>query len=266
MRKNLHRLTIFLLVLSLVFSIFFLFKVRERNKFINELIDISVKSKDLDDVEQIVISVSREIYKKTNKGLIRDELDLYSRVESLSFFNVTSAVSLRYGGFGIIGHTVYGPCGTMSRTLLNALWKLKIPARKLQLLNNEIGKGGGHTIIEFYHDDDWRVISPSDSTFVWRTENGEIASAKQIHDDPTIFSQIYRIKPNYRYLFDNYSNVRWEKLPQWVTCTIRFVIGERRFNSAETPKLYDLPRSLLLYCSISSLILCSIFVWIFKSK
>jgi hypothetical protein len=266
MKQHLYRLSLCLLILSLVFSLFFLVKIRDQNQLIDKLIDVAVTSKDLNDREQIAISLSSEIYRRTNKGINKDELDLYSRIESTSFFNVSSAVSLKYGAYGITGHSVFGPCGTMSRTLLNALWRQKIPARKLLLIDNEHGKGGGHAMVEFYHNGAWRVLSPSDNTFVWRTEDGEIATAKQIQNIPTIFSQIYIEKPNYPYLFDNYKNIRWEKLPNWITSMIKSVIGEHRFNSMETPKLYDLPRTMFLYCSILSSIFFSIVAYASRSK
>lgn len=216
--------------------------------------------------EEIIISLSNEVYKKTNQGINKDDLDWYSRIESTSFFNVTSAVSLKYGGYGIIGYSGSGPCGTMSRTLLNALWRLNMPARKLQLLNNGQGKGGGHTMVEFYDNGFWRVLSPSDKTFVWRTENGEIATARQIQNNPTIFSQIYIARPDYPYLFDNYKNIRWDKLPNWITTIIKFIIGENKFNAMETPKLYDLPRTLFLYCSIFASFFFSIIAYILRPK
>ena len=151
----------------------------------------------------------------------------------------------------------------MSRILLNALWRLDIPARKLQLPNEA---SGGHTMIEFYHNGKWRVLSPADNTFVWRTDNGEIASAIEIQDNPAIFSQVYSIKPHYPYRFDNYKHIRWNKLPNWLTSIIRRVIGENRFTSIETPRLYDLPRTLFLYCSILSSILLSIAAYVSRPR
>ena len=120
-KQYLYFLSLFLLVFSLVSSLFFFFKVRERNQLIDELIDIAVKSKNLNDREEIVISLSKEIFKRTFKGINKDDLDLYSRIESTSFFNISSAVSLKYEGYGIIGHSLFCPCGTMSRTLLKGL-------------------------------------------------------------------------------------------------------------------------------------------------
>ena len=266
MKQYIYRLALLLLVFSLISSVFFSFKAVERNQLIDELINVAVKNKNLNDREQIAISLSEEIFERTHNGLDKRDLDWYSGIESTSFFNVTSAESLKHGFYGIKGHSQYGACGTMSRTLLNALWRLNIPARKLQLLNNEFGKGGGHTMIEFYHNGAWRVLSPSDKTFVWRTENGEIATARQIQNNSTIFSQIYKVNPKFRYLFDNYKNIRWEKFPNWATSKIKFFIGESKFESMETPKLYDLPRSLFLYCSIFSFIFFAFIVFILRPR
>ncbi len=266
MKLYLYRLSLLLLILSLVSSVFFYFKVRERNQLIDELIDVAVNSENLDDSEQIAISLSEKIFERTHRGLNKEDLDWYSGIESTSFFNVTSAASLKYGFFGIKGHSQYGDCGTMTRTLLNALWRLDIPARKLQLLNNEYGKGGGHTMIEFYHNDAWRVLSPSDETFVWRTEDGTIATAKQIKNNPDVFSQIYEANPKFRYLFDNYKNIRWEKFPNWLNSKIKLVIGVNRYEAMETPKLYDQPRTLLLYCSVLATIFFALLLFFFRPK
>jgi hypothetical protein len=162
---------------------------------------------------------------------------------------------LKYGFFEVFGDSQFGACGTMSRTLLNALWKLDIPARKLQILDNEFGRGGGHTVVEFYHDGAWRVVSPSDDGFVWRMENGEIATAQEIQGNPHIFAQIYAAQPNYPYLFDRFRHIRWSKFPDWLTATVRTVIGQARFDSMETPRLYDRPRTVLLYGSMSAAML-----------
>jgi hypothetical protein len=225
---------------------FLLTKVGEANLLLDNLIEANVTDQGLTDRGEIAIALAQEIYERTNRGLPSEDLDLFCRLESESFFGVSAGGSLKYGFYGVYGNPQFGPCGTMSRTLLNALWKLDIPARKLQLFDNEEGKGGGHTMVEFYHDGAWRVISPADNGFVWLTEKGEIATARQIQSDPITFSQIYAQQPDYPYLFDNYQRIRWSKLPDGFTAAVRFVIGEHRYNSMETPRLYDLPRTLLL--------------------
>jgi len=254
MRRHLHRLSLVLLILSLISSVFFVFKVREANQLLDALTDDAVTSKNLKDREQIVISLAQEIYRRVDRPLNKDDVDWYTRLAGGSFFYISAAGSLKYGGYGFVGG-VGARCGATSRTLLNALWRLKIPARKLQLLGTDLGRSGAHTMVEFYYHGAWRVCSPSDNGFVWRTEDGEIATVSQIQNNPAIFSQIYLAEPDFPYNFDHPSNIRWGKLPNWMISTIRFVIGERRFKSMETPKLYDEPRVLFLYCSVLSSVL-----------
>ncbi len=88
--------------------------------------------------------------------------------------------------------------------------------------------------MEFLANGRWLVISPSDSSIVWRRPNGQIATAQEIHDDPAIFRQIYERDSCYPYLFDRWSNIRWEKLPPLVRAVFRFVLGEKRYDT-ETP-------------------------------
>jgi hypothetical protein len=265
-RKSLYSAALTALIASLCLSLFFFLKVKECNRYLDDLINVAVHQKGLQDTEEMVISLSKEIYRRTKKGLNKDDLDWYSRIESASLFNMTSAVSLKYGGYGIIGQADFGPCGTMSRVLLNALWRLGIPARKLQLLDNAQGKGGGHTMIEFYHHGRWQALSPADNAFVWRNRDGEIATATEIRDDDHIFSQIYAVKPHYRYRFDNPKNIRWDKLPNRVVKIIKFFIGEERFNHAHTPELYDQPRTLLFYISILSAVFFGVVAYSLKPR
>ncbi|MBI3949934.1 MAG: hypothetical protein HY314_05715 [Acidobacteria bacterium] len=265
-RKSLYYASLTALVASLFVSTFFSFKIKEQNHYIDDLINVAVHQKGLQNTEEMVISLSKEIYRRTKRGLSKHDLDWYSQIESASFFNMTSAVSLKYGGYGIIDHPAFGPCGTMSRTLLNALWRLDIPARKLQLLNNAQSKGGGHTMIEFYHNGRWKVLSPSDNAFAWRNKDGEMATAREIKDDYQVFSQIYKVKPHYRYLFDNPQNVRWDKLPSSIVRIIRFLIGEERFNTTQTPTLYDQPRELLFFTFSLSSIFFGVMGYILKPR
>ncbi len=238
------------LLVSAVSSVFFYTKVRERHRYLDELIATALRGNETE-TEDIVLAVSEEIYRRTHRTLAREDLDWFSRLESTSPFNVTAAVALKYNGFGIESHSTLGACGTMSRTLLNALWKLQIPARKLQLLDNERGVGGGHTVVEFYLNDRWSVIAPSEEAYVWRKADGEIATAEEIKNDDEVFSTIHDRYPSFAYRFDNYRHIRWEKLPVGVLKVIKFVLGEERFNNALTPKLYDTPRTLFLGISLS---------------
>ena len=137
MKNIVFKSSVILAFIAFIFIVFFSTKIIQRNRYLENLIQVSVIDRGLTDNDDIAISISREIFRSTNRVVTRDKLDAYSRWEAFSFFNVTSGVSLKYGIYGIEGHSQLGPCGTMSRVLLNALWELQIPARKLHLLDNE---------------------------------------------------------------------------------------------------------------------------------
>jgi hypothetical protein len=146
----------------------------------------------------------------------------------------------------------------MSRVLLNALWQLGIPARKLQLL---AAPGSGqvqHTMVEYRLGDRWQVISPSDSSFEWRNHAGQVATVDEIRSDPAIFEQVHARHPWWPASFDHTAHIRWEKLPRPVRAMIRIVLGPRRYEQAETPHWYDTPRRFLLDVSLVALVLSGV--------
>jgi hypothetical protein len=242
-RKLAYYVAVAGVVVMALSSIFFFAKMRERAAYINDLTQSALTPEERDDPSQAAVALSRAIYRRTNNTTAVDDLDVFSRWESTSFFNVTAGTSLRYGIYGVEGHSVEGACGTMSRTLLNALWSLGIPARKLQLLDDENGVGGGHTMVEFYDGARWCVISPSDSSFVWRRADGTIATAEEIRGDSALYSAVYEWKNGYPYRFDRTANIRWEKLPAGARRVIHALVGQKRYDNATTPRLYDKPRT-----------------------
>jgi hypothetical protein len=249
-RKVLFILLSALFVLQTAATILVGYKMYRRDRRLAEFVHATLQDNENLPTEEKVLRLSDAIYRRTRYVFDEDKLDWYSRLECKTALNVTASVSLRYGGFGLAGHSTVGPCGTMTRTLLNVLWSLDISARKLQILDNAEGKGGGHTMIEFQADGKWLVISPADSSFVWRKADGSIAGAEEIRRDPKLFSQIYERYPKYPYLFDRYGNIRWEKLPPRLQSLARRVLGEERYRTATTPRLYDRPRTLIFLASL----------------
>jgi hypothetical protein len=247
-------------------SAFLAVKVYERDRLLSEFVHETVAEGSGLPTEEVALRLSRAIFEKTKNPLTEDRLDWYSRLICKSFLNMGPVASLRYGGFGIENHSTVGPCGTMTRTLLNALWLLDIPARKLQILDNEYGKGGGHTMVEFQANGRWLVVSPSDSSFVWRKADGSIATAEEIQRDPQLFAQIYESHPRYPYLFDRYSNIRWEKLPPRLRALARTVLGEERYGTATTPRLYDRPRTLIFLASVCVTLLFGVLMYVARPR
>jgi hypothetical protein len=253
---------IFISTISLILSIFFYFKMNEEDALLDSLIEESFTSKNLYTLEDSVLAISNTIYNSTNGWVESDSMDWYSRWEALGFFKMSSGVGLKYKCYGVKGNLGDGPCGTMTKIFLRAMWKLNIPARKLQLMEVIPGKGG-HTMAEFFMDGKWRVISPSDSSFVWRNPDGSIATVKDIQSDTAVFNQVYyKWRKNWQYGFKETWNINWEKIPAFLRSAIRFFIGEENYRNAETPELYENPRK-LLFILFSSLTILLIAVGIF---
>ena len=91
-------------VASTAFTLFFLVKALEQDALVHTLIDRTLTHRRLLSRIDTVLALSNAIYISTNHPLERDSLDWYDRWESTSLFNVTSAVSLKYSGYGVRGH------------------------------------------------------------------------------------------------------------------------------------------------------------------
>jgi hypothetical protein len=135
----------------------------------------------------------------------------------------------------------------MTRVTVRALRRLGIASRKLHLLDDPDPRESGHVVVEFRSNGRWLVVSPSDSAFVWRRGDGDIATLEDIRADSTVFAQIYRRAPGFPYRFDRTRNIRWEKLPRSIRGAFRLALGREGYERAQTPALYDDPRRLLFY-------------------
>lgn len=237
-----------------ILSLFFYIKMEEENKLLRDLIINSLSNKNLNNLEDTVLTISNYIYNHTNNWVHPDDMDWYSYWEATGFFKVSTGVGLKYKCYGVKGNPGDGPCGTMTKIFLRSMWELGIPARKLQLMEVIPGKGG-HTMAEFFYNGKWRVISPSDSSFVWRNPDGSIATVQDIQKDTLIFYQVYyKWKKDWPYGFKETWNINWEKIPYPVRSTIRFFIGEEAYRNAETPALYEHPRKLLFIVCFTLLV------------
>jgi hypothetical protein len=251
MPRTLLRSAVLLLAVSSAAGAVFLHgKMDERQRLLDRFIGESLTGVARADTDAVVHALALSVYRRTNRGVPLHELPLYERLEAASFFNITTGASLKHGIYGVTDHGVFGPCGTMSRVLLNALWELGIPARKLQLL---VPPGSGliqHTMVEYQLGDRWQVISPSDSAFVWRDRSGRVATVEEIRSDSTIFQQVHAWHAWWPTNFDHTSHIRWEKLPAPLRRVFRLVLGEQRYRDAETPRLYEQPRRLFFMLAL----------------
>jgi len=176
------------LVLALAAAAGFYAGVLEEDRLLDALVRGPLAGVERSDTA-VVLAPAHAIHERTNRGVRAADLPLVERLESTSPFNMTAAVCLKHGVFGVIGHRPYGQCGPMTRILLNACWRLGIPARKLHLLPPTPSGPDIHTLAEWRSSGRWQVISPSDD-FVWRTRDGRVATVEEIRADTTIFDQV----------------------------------------------------------------------------
>ncbi len=251
----LHRLSLAALLLAAAAAGFFATRVREQDRLLDAFIARSLAGVDRADSDAVVLALAREVHAHTDRGVRAADLTTYDRLESVSPFNMTTAVALRYGAFGVVGHPPFGPCGTMTRVLLNACWRLGIPARKLHLIPPPRDTVDIHTIMEWRTGGRWKVIAPSEN-FVWHARDGRIATLEEIRADPTVFAEVYATIPGFAVGFDDPRRVRWEKFPAPLRRWIRGALGERRYREMETPRLYDDPRRLMMLTAAGA---CALF-------
>lgn len=234
----------------LIASAFFYTRAVERNLSLRQLLRTALEPSPGPAREDTVLALARAIYGRTNDVIDPGSLDWYERLESRSFFNVSTAVSLRHRGHSVPGGISLGPCGTMSRVLVNALWELGIPARKLYLFGAPGAPIQRHVLVEFRDGDRWAVVSPSDSAFAWREPGGRIATAREIANDSLVFAQVFETHRGYPITFERRARIRWDKLPAPIVSAFRRVLGPEAFRRAQTPRLYDRPRLLFLWISL----------------
>jgi hypothetical protein len=247
-----------------VLSTFFYARVREEDALLDGFAKAATRGVASADTEAVALALSRAVFLRVSGRVRPENLPLYERLESSSFFNMTSAVCLRHGAYGLVGQPHLGPCGAMTRVTLRALDRLGIASRKLHLLDDPSPEEFGHTMVEFRSGGRWLVLSPSDSSFVWRGRDGEVATLAEIQADSSIFAQIFARYPGYPYRVGHTGHVRWEKLPRVARTAVRAVLGEARYENALTPKLYDDPRRLFLLASLVALGCCAlgaVLVW-----
>lgn len=251
------------LAISLIASLFFILKTRQEDQLVTELVR-HVDSPDHRKVDDRVLAVAKEIFRRTNRRLPSSALSQYEYLEAHSPANVTAGLSLKYGMYVPEDHKKNGPCGTMSRVLLNALWKLDIPARKLHLTTP--AETGGHTIVEYFDQGKWKVIAPSDYAFVWHNELGEIAAVSEIAADKSVLAQVYQVQPDFPYDFAAPIRFNWDRIPSPLQRVYRQLLGETAFQNAETPRLLDQPRRLAMFMSLGGSALCGLTVFFLQRK
>lgn len=165
-RKTLAKyVSLIFAILSFGLAVFFDIKIQEKSSLFASLINTALSSKDLSTIEDTVMAISREIYNNTNGWVEKDALDCYSRWEALGFSKMSASVGLKYKCYGVKVNLDDGPCEKMIKIFPRSMWELGIPDRKLQLMEVILGKGE-HTMTELFYNGKWRLISPSNSSFV----------------------------------------------------------------------------------------------------
>jgi hypothetical protein len=261
MRHTLFRLFVVLTLISAAASVLFFAKLREEDAVMRAFLEDATRGVPRADPEALALAVARDVHRRTQGAVRAEDLPVYEQFESASLFHVSTGASIRFGMYGLTGQAKVGPCGTMTRVTLDALDRLRIPARKLQLLADEKQRVEGHTMLEFRSGDRWLVLSPSDDAFVWRTPDGRIATLDEIKADPAIFAQVFERFPGYPYRFDGTGHIRWAKLPAPVRGFFRLALGPKGYEEAQTPRLYDQPRLLLLLTALGLCTACAALAW-----
>src|SRR5262249_49602164 len=158
--------------LFLTASGFFFDKSREADRVLSSFVNGAIRGIPPADTDNVAMALSQEVFRRTGRYAPTTDLPLFDRLEAASIFHISASVSIQHGIFGVIGHPQLGPCGTMSRVMIRSLEQVHIASRKLQLLDDVNGQGGGHTMIEYRSNGRWVVLSPSDSSFVWHARDG----------------------------------------------------------------------------------------------
>ncbi|GAB7079315.1 hypothetical protein [Megalodesulfovibrio paquesii] len=250
--------------------IFFTGRIRERAELLDTLIretlpavdEVSLGPPANTRAEALAIALAQAIFLRTNAPLDANMLDWYELLESMSPFNVSAATALKYGGFGLKQHSRYGPCTTMSRTLILALKRLNVPARPLYLEADERGLGGGHNIVEFYDEGRWKVIAPSDRAFVWRTRDGRVASVADIVASPEVFSQVYESYPHYQYLFHKPRRFSLPDAPEFLRSFIALFLTNDG-DGPVAPALFQSPRGFMFrVCLVLASLCAATAIWL----
>jgi len=137
-----------------------------------------------------------------------------------------------------------GGCGSSSRVVLALLDAVGIPSRSL-VLRDENGQRV-HAVVNALIEGKWAVADPLYG-IVFKRPDGELATAEELRDDPSLFESNVRQNPSYpRHLFtyDNFALLNWNKVPvllpavRWV---LAHTIGERRTNSISRPRIWMYP-------------------------
>jgi hypothetical protein len=77
--------------------------VVEEDRLLDALVRGSLAGVERSDTTAVVLALAHAIHERTNRGVRAADLPLVERLESTSPFNMTAAVCLKHGVFGVIG-------------------------------------------------------------------------------------------------------------------------------------------------------------------
>lgn len=259
--KNYKYFSVSALILAaifLLFGLFFLIKYTNTIILISELVNDTILNGTNLNSEQKVLLLSEKIFSETNRIEEPDQLDWYSLFEIKYLWGISAATGLEYKCYAVRSIAEPDKSEIMTRILLLSLWQIDIPARRIVLnLNNSLDT---YSMVEFYHDGEWKLISVADSSFVWRNRFGQIASTNELRKDPLMLSQIKMVNPNWNFNFDDVTHINWELLPGFIRFIFKSIMGEAAFENSESPRILERPRQLAF---IFSCFLTVVFIFIY---
>ncbi len=256
--KYLSVTSLILAAIFLMLGLFFFIKNTQTTILISELVNDTLPEQNNLNTEKKVLLLAKKIYTETNRIEDPEELDWYSLFEIKNLWGINVATGLEYKCFAVKSVAEPDKSEIMTRILLLSLWQIDIPARRIVLnLNNSLDT---YSMVEFYYDGEWKLISVADNAFVWRNRFGEIASTNEIRKDSVLLSQIKSFNPNWSFTFDDVTHINWEILPQFIKIVYKAILGEAAFENSESPRVLERPRQLAFFYSC---FLTAVFLFIY---
>lgn len=253
-------------VIFLLFGLFFLIKNTQTTILISELVNDTLPEDSYLTVENKVLLLSKKIYSETNSIKDPYKLDWYSLFEIKNLWGISAATGLEYKCYAVRSIAEPDKSEIMTRILLLSLWNINIPARRIVLNSNN--SFDTYSMVEFYDDGEWKLISVADSSFVWRNRFVEIASTNEVRKDSLLLNQIKMFNPNWNFDFDDVTYTNWELFPGFIKSIYRSIMGEAAFENSESPRILERPRQIafIYFCFLTACFISIYFIIIKKQK
>lgn len=190
------------------------------------------------DDEAKAIALAHFVAVQGNHAVDPDSASLTARLEN-SLPLELSPVTVLKEGFALPDAKRFGPCGQLCRTVRAVAWLHGIRSHKVLMGAHD----NEHAMVALYVHGGYRLFDPT-YDFYWTDRAGHVATVEQVRGDSTIFAQVYRRYPGYKYRLDDAMYFNWRRLGRpgmWLRSLLISVAGRAWVESLDTPKLYDRP-------------------------